>query len=38
VFTLRQAWALVRRGEAVDMKTVLGLAIISGRVPAAARP
>jgi ADP-ribose pyrophosphatase len=38
VFTLRQAWALVRRGEVVDMKTVLGLAIISGRVPAAARP
>ena len=34
-FTLRAAWALVRGGEVVDMKTVLGLAMISGKVPLA---
>ncbi len=36
-FTMRQAWDLVRRGEIVDMKTILGLAMISGRVPRAGR-
>ncbi|MEO7190553.1 MAG: NUDIX hydrolase [Vicinamibacterales bacterium] len=35
-FTLRQAWALVRAGKIVDMKTVLGLAMVSGKVPLAA--
>jgi ADP-ribose pyrophosphatase len=35
VFTLRQAWALVRRGDVIDMKTVIGLALIAGRLPAA---
>lgn len=33
-FTLDEAWALVRQGEVVDMKTVLGLALLEGRVPA----
>jgi ADP-ribose pyrophosphatase len=33
VFTLRQTWDLVRRGEIVDMKTILGLGMISGKVP-----
>jgi ADP-ribose pyrophosphatase len=37
VFTLRQAWSLVRNGEVVDMKTVLGLAMIAGRVPVRGR-
>jgi ADP-ribose pyrophosphatase len=32
-YTLRQAWALVSRGEIVDMKTVLGLAIVGRRIP-----
>jgi ADP-ribose pyrophosphatase len=32
-FTMRQAWSLVRRGEIVDLKTVLGLAMLDGRVP-----
>jgi ADP-ribose diphosphatase len=31
--TLREAWRLVERGEIQDMKTVLGLALIAGRVP-----
>lgn len=36
-FSLRQAWALVRQGQVVDMKTSLGLAMLSGRVPTATR-
>ena len=35
-FTMRQAWSLVRRGEIVDLKTVLGLAMLDGRVPTVA--
>lgn len=35
-FSLREAWALVRRGDVVDMKTSLGLAMLDGRVPTAA--
>jgi len=31
--TIRQAWALVRAGAVVDMKTVLGLALVSNRIP-----
>jgi ADP-ribose pyrophosphatase len=34
-FSLAQAWALVRRGEIIDMKTVLGLAMLDRRVPIA---
>jgi ADP-ribose pyrophosphatase len=34
-FTLAQAWALVRSGAIVDMKT--GLAMVSGKVPLARR-
>jgi ADP-ribose pyrophosphatase len=33
VFTLRRAWQLVRRGEIVDMKTVVGMGLASGRLP-----
>ena len=33
VFTMRQAWNLVRRGDVKDMKTVLGLAMSANRVP-----
>jgi len=33
IVTLRQAWELVRAGAIVDMKTVLGLALASKRVP-----
>ncbi len=33
-FTMRQAWDLVRRGEVVDMKTVIGLGLIDKRLPA----
>ena len=32
-FTIARAWSLVRSGEIVDMKTVLGLAMLDGRVP-----
>jgi ADP-ribose pyrophosphatase len=32
-FTLADAWALVRAGAVVDMKTVMGLALLEGRVP-----
>lgn len=32
-FTLAQTWALVRRQQIVDMKTVLGLAMLDRRVP-----
>jgi ADP-ribose pyrophosphatase len=32
-FSMRQAWQLVRRGEIIDMKTVLGLGLIAGRIP-----
>ncbi len=32
-FTLARAWSLVRSGEIVDMKTVLGLAMLDRRVP-----
>ena len=32
-FTMARAWSLVRRGEIVDMKTVLGLAMLDRRVP-----
>lgn len=31
--TMAQAWTLVRRGAIVDMKTVLGLAMLDGKVP-----
>jgi hypothetical protein len=34
-FTLAQAWSLVRNGDVVDMKTVLGLAMLDKRVPLA---
>lgn len=30
-FTIDDAWALVRRGQIVDMKTVLGLVLLEGR-------
>lgn len=33
--SLTQAWRLVRNGDVVDMKTVLGLAMIAGTVPLA---
>ncbi len=36
-FSLTQAWRLVRRGEIVDMKTMLGLALVDGRVPVPGR-
>ncbi|MEO8482364.1 MAG: NUDIX hydrolase [Acidobacteriota bacterium] len=32
-FTMARAWSLVRSGEIVDMKTVLGLAMLDRRVP-----
>ena len=32
-FSLRQAWRLVRRGEVIDMKTILGLGLVAGRLP-----
>jgi ADP-ribose pyrophosphatase len=32
IMSLADAWALVRSGEVVDMKTVLGLALVDGRV------
>jgi ADP-ribose pyrophosphatase len=32
-FSMREAWSLVARGEVVDMKTTLGLAMLAGRVP-----
>jgi ADP-ribose pyrophosphatase len=32
-FTMKEAWALVQRRQIVDMKTVLGLAMLDGRVP-----
>jgi len=32
-FSLTRAWSLVRSGEIVDMKTVLGLAMLDRRVP-----
>lgn len=32
-FTMAEAWTLVARGEIVDMKTTLGLAMVDGRVP-----
>jgi ADP-ribose pyrophosphatase len=37
-FSLRQAWGLVKRGQIVDLKTILGLAMIAGRVPLAGAP
>lgn len=37
-FTMRDAWALVRQGQVIDMKTTLGLAMLAGRVPLADRP
>jgi ADP-ribose pyrophosphatase len=36
-FTMREAWELVRDGEVVDMKTVVGLALVAGRIPVGAR-
>jgi ADP-ribose pyrophosphatase len=36
-FTIARAWSLVRAGDIVDMKTVLGLAMIDGAVPRARR-
>lgn len=37
-FSMRQAWDLVRNGEIVDMKTILGLAMLAGRVPLSRQP
>ncbi len=34
-FTMRQAWSLVGRGDVIDMKTIVGLALADGRVPVA---
>jgi ADP-ribose pyrophosphatase len=34
-FTIAQAWSLVRSGGIIDMKTVLGLAMLDRRVPLA---
>jgi ADP-ribose pyrophosphatase len=34
VFTLREAWRLVERGEIIDMKTVTGLILARARRPA----
>lgn len=34
-FTLARAWSLVRSGDIIDMKTVLGLAMLDRRVPIA---
>ena len=33
VFTLRDAWRMVERGEIVDLKTAAGLAMVLGRMP-----
>lgn len=32
--TLREAWRMVERGDVIDMKTVVGLGIVTGRLPA----
>jgi ADP-ribose pyrophosphatase len=33
VLTLKQAWVMVTRGEIIDLKTVTGLAMVTGRIP-----
>lgn len=33
-FTLRDAWRMVERGDVIDMKTVVGLGIVTRRLPA----
>lgn len=35
VFSLREAWRMVERGEIIDLKTVAGLAMLLGRIPTA---
>ena len=36
-FTLDEAWALARSGKIIDMKTIVGLGLVSGGVPAPIR-
>lgn len=35
VFTLREAWRMVQRGEIIDLKTVAGLGMAIGKIPTA---
>ena len=35
--TLKQAWDMVIRGDIIDLKTVTGLAMVSGRIPTRTR-
>ena len=37
VMPLRQAWAMVTCGDIIDLKTVAGLAMVSGRIPTRTR-
>ncbi len=37
VFTLPDAWRKVERGEVIDLKTVTGLGMVSGRIPTRGR-
>lgn len=36
-FTLEDAWRMVERGDVIDLKTVAGLGMVSGRMPARGR-
>lgn len=31
--TLREAWRMIERGDVIDMKTVVGLGMVTGRLP-----
>jgi ADP-ribose pyrophosphatase len=35
--SLKQAWAMIEHGEVIDMKTVMGLGMVSGRLPVPGR-
>lgn len=35
--TLAEAWQMVARGEIIDMKTTMGLAMVSGKIPSRGR-
>lgn len=37
VLTLKNAWRMVERGEVIDLKTVAGLGMVSGRIPTRGR-
>ncbi len=37
VMTLKQAWQMVERGDIIDLKTVAGLGMVSGRIPTRGR-